>query len=83
MAADLPSAPPRSAGRCCRIVTAAGRTSSGRFALPRRAGTYGRCETVKTHLKHLYGKLGVAGRKDAVARARELGVSPRMGVDRA
>jgi LuxR family transcriptional regulator, maltose regulon positive regulatory protein len=34
-------------------------------------------ETVKTHLKHLYGKLGVTGRKDAVARARELGLAPR------
>jgi LuxR family transcriptional regulator, maltose regulon positive regulatory protein len=39
-------------------------------------------ETVKTHLKHLYGKLGVTGRKNAVARARELGVSPRTGADR-
>ncbi len=33
-------------------------------------------ETVKTHLKHLYGKLGVSNRNEAVARARELGLAP-------
>ncbi len=33
-------------------------------------------ETVKTHLKHLYGKLGVGDRKRAVTRARELGLDP-------
>lgn len=31
-------------------------------------------ETVKTHLKHVYAKLGVSNRSDAVARARELGL---------
>lgn len=30
-------------------------------------------ETVKWHLKNIYGKLGVAGRDDAVARMRDLG----------
>jgi LuxR family transcriptional regulator, maltose regulon positive regulatory protein len=32
-------------------------------------------ETVKTHLKHLYAKLGVASRRDAVAQARALGLA--------
>ena len=32
-------------------------------------------ETVKTHLKHVYGKLGVTNRNAAVARAREMGLS--------
>ena len=31
-------------------------------------------ETVKWHLKNIYGKLGVAGRDDAVARMRDLGL---------
>jgi LuxR family transcriptional regulator, maltose regulon positive regulatory protein len=31
-------------------------------------------ETVKTHLKHVYGKLDVTSRSDAVTRARELGL---------
>ena len=31
-------------------------------------------ETVKWHLRNVYGKLGVAGRDDAVARARDLGL---------
>lgn len=31
-------------------------------------------ETVKWHLKNVYGKLGVFGRDDAVARARDLGL---------
>jgi LuxR family maltose regulon positive regulatory protein len=30
-------------------------------------------DTVKWHLKNIYGKLGVAGRDDAVARMRDLG----------
>lgn len=34
-------------------------------------------DTVKTHLKHIYGKLDVTSRTRAVARARELGFSPR------
>jgi LuxR family maltose regulon positive regulatory protein len=33
-------------------------------------------ETVKTHLKHLYWKLGASDRDAAVARARELGLAP-------
>lgn len=31
-------------------------------------------ETVKWHLKNIYGKLGVTGRDDAVSRARNLGL---------
>ena len=31
-------------------------------------------ETVKTHVKRIRGKLGVSNRRDAVAKARELGV---------
>jgi len=37
--------------------------------------------TVRTHMRHLFGKLGAHGRSDAVARARALGLlapSPRM-----
>jgi len=30
--------------------------------------------TVKTHMKHIYAKLGVHRRTEAVARARELGL---------
>jgi LuxR family transcriptional regulator, maltose regulon positive regulatory protein len=33
-------------------------------------------ETVKKHLSHLFGKLGVTNRTQAVARARELGLLP-------
>lgn len=36
-------------------------------------------ETVKTHLKHLYAKLGAADRGGAVARARALGLHPDRG----
>ena len=33
--------------------------------------------TLKTHVMHIYRKLGVTGRSDAIARARELGlISP-------
>ena len=31
-------------------------------------------ETVKTHLAGIYGKLGAEGRRDAVRRAKELGI---------
>lgn len=34
-------------------------------------------QTVKWHLKNLFGKLNAAGRKHAVARARQLGLFPR------
>ena len=30
--------------------------------------------TIKTHLRNIYRKLGVEGREDAVVRARELGL---------
>jgi LuxR family maltose regulon positive regulatory protein len=30
--------------------------------------------TVKTHLEHIYGKLGVSARRQAAARARQLGL---------
>lgn len=33
-------------------------------------------ETIKWHLKNVYAKLGVGGRDEAVARARDLGLSP-------
>ena len=33
-------------------------------------------ETVKKHLSHLFDKLGVANRTQAVARARQLGLLP-------
>jgi LuxR family maltose regulon positive regulatory protein len=33
-------------------------------------------ETVKKHLSHLFDKLGVANRTQAVGRARELGLLP-------
>ena len=32
-------------------------------------------ETVKWHLKNIFGKLGVAGRDEAVGRARDLKIS--------
>lgn len=37
-------------------------------------------ETVKTHLKNLYGKLGARDRRSAIARARELGLGSREDV---
>jgi LuxR family maltose regulon positive regulatory protein len=38
---------------------------------------YVEVNTVRTHVKHLYGKLGVHSRDQAVWRARELGLLPR------
>jgi LuxR family transcriptional regulator, maltose regulon positive regulatory protein len=38
-------------------------------------------ETVKTHLKHIYDKLEVARRREAVQRAHALGLVPRPGLD--
>jgi LuxR family maltose regulon positive regulatory protein len=37
--------------------------------------------TVKTHLRHVYEKLGVNNRRAAVARARELSLLPRRDAD--
>jgi LuxR family maltose regulon positive regulatory protein len=34
--------------------------------------------TVKTHMRHIYAKLGVHGRSQAVARAREIGILPAV-----
>ena len=36
--------------------------------------------TVKTHMRHLYGKLGVNSRREAVERARSLGLLAPSGV---
>jgi LuxR family maltose regulon positive regulatory protein len=36
-------------------------------------------DTVKTHLKHVYAKLGVSGRSQAILRAREMGWDPPVG----
>lgn len=35
-------------------------------------------DTVKTHLKHIYAKLGVNNRKDAVGKARDLGILHKL-----
>lgn len=32
-------------------------------------------ETVRTHLKHVYAKLGVKGKREAVGRARQMGLA--------
>jgi len=39
----------------------------------RRAGTYLSVNTVRTHVRHIYDKLGAHNRSNAVRRARELG----------
>ena len=33
--------------------------------------------SVKSHLQHVYGKLGASSKREAVARARELGLLPK------
>ena len=40
------------------------------------AELYVSTSTVKTHMRHVYSKLGVHGRSQAVARARELALLP-------
>jgi LuxR family maltose regulon positive regulatory protein len=39
-------------------------------------------DTIKTHVKHLYAKLDVHSRREAVRRARELGLLPRSSGSR-
>jgi ATP/maltotriose-dependent transcriptional regulator MalT len=75
--------------RCEREPLTEGETRVLRYLPTHLRATEIACElhlsanTVKTHLRHLYQKLGAHSRREAVERARVLGLlasSPRSGV---